>query len=283
VRRAEHCTSYSEDETHTLDQAEGLSMATVTSRDGTAIAFEIRGTGTPVILIDGAMCYRGLGPMESIADQLQSDHTVVLYDRRGRGASGNTLPFAPEREVEDVAALTEHLGGPVRLFGMSSGGALAISAAAALGDAVSHLAVYEVPFMPAPALHAAQAYSEELTAALTNGDRDSAVAAFLRRVGTPDQAIDHLRTSPGWPAMTAIAPTLRYDDLLVGGETPAGEIRSLEIPVLALAGGDSPDFLRYGSATVGALAPHGRFEVLDGVGHDVPAELLAPQLRAFFG
>jgi pimeloyl-ACP methyl ester carboxylesterase len=258
-------------------------MPTVTSSDGTAIAFETRGSGSPVILIDGAMCYRGFGPMGAFAEQLQSEHTVVLYDRRGRGESGNTPPFAPAREVDDVAALVAGVGGPVGLFGMSSGGALALSAAAALGDAVSHVAVYEVPFMPAPASPAAQAYTEELTAALAAGNRDAAVAAFLRRVGTPEPAIAGIRQSPGWPAMTAIAPTLQYDDLLVGGDVPDGTVRSLDVPVLALAGGESPDFLRYGSATVGALAPRGRFEVLDGVGHDAPAERLAPHLRAFFG
>ncbi|MFC0681210.1 alpha/beta fold hydrolase [Lysobacter korlensis] len=255
----------------------------MTSRDGTAIAFETAGTGSPVILVDGAMCFRGFGPMRAIAEQLRSDHTVLLYDRRGRGESGDTPPYALAREVEDVAALVARVGGPVQIFGMSSGGAVALHTATALGNSVSHVAVFDVPFMPAPALPAAAAYTEELTTALATDDRDAAVAAFLRRVGTPEPAIKHIRTSAGWPAMTAIAPTLRYDDLLVGGGVPASLAGSLDVPVLGLAGGESPGFLRHGSERIAALAPRGRFELIEGVGHDVPAERLAPRLHAFFG
>lgn len=258
-------------------------MATVTSRDGTTIAYETRGAGSPVILVDGAMCYRGFGPMTLIAEQLLPGHTVVLYDRRGRGGSTDTPPYSVEREVEDIAALVTQVGGPVRLFGMSSGGALALHGAAALGDSVSHVAVYEVPFMPLSARPATQAYTEALAAALAGHDRQAAVVAFLRRVGTPEPAIDGIRESPGWPAMMAIAPTLGYDDQLVGGDVPAVLLGSLNVPVLALAGGASPDFLRYGSETVASLARSGRFEVIDGVGHDAPAARLAPPLRAFFG
>lgn len=258
-------------------------MPTATSTDGTPIAFETTGRGPTVVLIDGAMCFRAFGPMRGIADQLRGAHTVVLYDRRGRGESGDTQPFAVEREVDDLAAIVASVGEPVRLFGMSSGGALAIHAAAALGDAVSHLAVYEVPYAPEPGLPAARAYTAELTQALAAGDREAAVSAFLRRVGTPEPALEHIRNSPGWPAMLAIAPTLGYDDAaMTGGAVPAGIVASLGMPVLALAGGASPDFLRFGVATVADLAPRGRLGVVEDAGHDVPADRLAARLLPFF-
>ena len=108
-------------------------MTTLTSADGTRIAYDIVGHGPAVILIDGAMCFRGGGPMRPIAEALSGQLTVVLYDRRGRGESGDTLPFAVEREIEDIAALIDAAGGQAALFGISSGGALALRAAAALG------------------------------------------------------------------------------------------------------------------------------------------------------
>ncbi|MDQ4137543.1 MAG: alpha/beta hydrolase [Actinomycetota bacterium] len=258
-------------------------MSTVTSADGTTIAFETRGSGPTVVLVDGAMCFRRSGPMPAIADQLESAHTVVLYDRRGRGESGDAAPYDLEREVEDLAALVGMLGGPVRLFGMSSGGALVLRAAAALSDSVSKVALYEVPYSPDGALPAAAAYTADLTTALASDDRDGAVTAFLRRVGTPDPAIERIRTSPGWSAMTAIAPTLGYDDALMsGGVVPADLVSSLVVPVLCLAGGASPDFLRYGAATVADLAPKGRFELVEAAGHDVPVDRLAAHLLPFF-
>ena len=251
---------------------------TVRSADGTAIAYEARGAGPVVVLVDGAMCFRDSGPMRGIADAIGDRLRVVLYDRRGRGASGDTAPYAVEREIEDLAAIIDAVGGPVALFGMSSGGALALRAAASL-DSVARVAVYEPPYMPEPAVAGAQAYTAELAEALGRGDRGAAVEAFLGRVGLPPQAVAGMRHSPGWPGMEALAPTLAYDDTAMGdSRVPTFEREDAE--VLALAGGASPDFLQYGARAV-AEATGGRFELLDGQTHDIAPDAAATALIPF--
>lgn len=258
-------------------------MSTVTSADGTTIAYEIAGDGPAVLLIDGAMSFRESGPMRPIADRLAASVTVVLYDRRGRGQSGDTLPFALEREIEDIDALVSAAGGRAALFGLSSGGALALEAAVALGpDRVERLAVYEPPFLPNDALAPAAEYTRELGDALATGDREHAVELFLRRVGVPDAGIEGMRNSPAWAPAVALAPTLAYDDAALGDSTvPFDLAAALRVPVLALAGGESPEFLRYGSESLADAVPDGRFGVLDGQRHDVSADAIAPVLAGF--
>ncbi|WP_348787420.1 alpha/beta fold hydrolase [Leifsonia sp. NPDC080035] len=260
-------------------------MAALTSPDGTVIDYEIAGPddAPAVVLVDGAMCFRDSGPMRSIADALAPELRVVLYDRRGRGASTDTVPFSVHREVEDIAALVDAVGGRAAVFGMSSGGALALAAASELGQGrVTKVAVYEPPFMPEPAIPAAAAYTEELTATLAAGDRERAVEFFLRRVGVPDAGIEGMRGSPTWAATVALAPTLAYDDAALGdSRVPAELLRDLPVPVLALAGGASPEFLRFGAERVAEEARDGRYAVVDGQTHDVGAAPLAAHLLAF--
>jgi pimeloyl-ACP methyl ester carboxylesterase len=251
---------------------------TVRSADGTSIAYEVQGTGPTLVLVDGAMCFRDSGPMRGVADAIGGALRVVLYDRRGRGASGDTAPYAVEREIEDLGAVVAAVGGPVALFGMSSGGALALRAAAAL-EAVTRVAVYEPPYMPEPALAGARAYTEALTDALARGDRAAAVEAFLRRVGTPPEAIAGIRRSPGWPFMEALAPTLGYDDAVMG-DSRVPDLDGLHAEVLALAGSASPGFLQYGARAV-AAATGGRFETLAGETHDLAPAAAAAALIPF--
>ena len=251
---------------------------TVQSADGTVIAYEVHGEGPVLVLIDGAMCFRDSGPMRGIADAIGDRLRVVLYDRRGRGASGDTAPYAVEREIEDLAAIIDAVGAPAALFGMSSGGALALRAAAAL-DAVTRVALYEPPYMPEPALAGARAYTAELRDALDRGDRGAAVEAFLRRVGMPEQAVAGIRHSPAWTGMTALAPTLAYDDLAMG-DSRVPQLDTGHTAVLALAGGASPGFLQYGAHAV-AEATGGRLEVLDGQTHDIAPGPAAAALIAF--
>lgn len=261
-------------------------MSTLASADGTTIAYEIDGTGPAVILVDGALCFRDAGPMRPIAAALRERLTVVLYDRRGRGESDDRLadPAARAdsvvREIEDIAALVDAAGGSAALFGMSSGGALALAAAAALGpDRVPRAAVYEPPYLPDPMLSSAAAYTSELSAALAAGDRAGAVELFLRRVGVPDAGIEGMRRSPGWEGTLALAPTLAYDDAAMGdSRIPDGLLQAIIVPVLALAGEQSPGFLRFGAEGVAASAQDGAFVVVAGQTHDVSGEALSPHL-----
>ena len=258
-------------------------MPHVTSRDGTKIAYEKAGNGPPLLLVNGAFAFRGFYGEQELAKKLSPDFTVLFYDRRGRGESGDSRPYRVEREIEDIAALIDAAGGRAALFAISSGGALALRAAEALGPArVSALAVYEVPFMPRGALTGAAGYTAALGAALAAGRADEAVAAFLRRVGTPDTGIAAIRQSPGWPGMVALAPTLAYDDAAMGDSTvPLDLVTGLSIPTLTLAGGASPEFLSYGARTVADVVSGARLEVVEGQDHDVKAAAIAPHLLRF--
>ena len=258
-------------------------MPTVISADGTSIAYETAGSGPALVLIDGALCFRDGGPMRGIADRLSEDVTVVLYDRRGRGASTDTVPYSVAREVEDIDALIAATGGSAALFGLSSGGALAITAAVALGQhRVPRLAVYEPPYFTDDATAAAADYTRALAEALAAGDRDKAVALFLRRVGVPDTVMEGMRSSPGWAATIAIAPTLAYDDAALGdSRVPLALLAALRAPLLALAGGQSPAFLRYGAEQLAEHAPEGRFALVDGQTHDIAPAPLASHLVSF--
>lgn len=264
-------------------------MSTLTSSDGSSIAYEPVGEGPAVILVDGALCYRDAGPMRPIAETLRGSATAVLYDRRGRGASTDELADpaaradAVAREIDDLSALIDAAGGSATLFGMSSGGALALAAAVALGPGrVPGVAVYEPPYLPDPLLPSAQAYTRDLLASLADNDRAGAVALFLRRVGVPEAGIEGMKHSPSWDATLALAPTLAYDDAAMGdSRVPDDLLQALTVPVLALAGEQTPDFLRVGAEGVAAGAQTGTFEIVAGQTHDVSADALAPHLLRF--
>lgn len=254
-------------------------MPTVRSRDGTTIAFDSLGTGPALILIDGATCYRDAGPMRPLAALLADSFTVYVYDRRGRGASTDTLPFAVDREIDDIAALIDVAGGRSALFGMSSGGALAIAAAARLGASVSELAVYEVP-VSIDLDPAVTAYSRNLAEALAAGRRGDAMALFLARVGMPDEQIAGMRHAPMWAGFEAIAPTLAYDDAVLGdGLLPYDRIEAIQAPAVVLSGELALEFIRESARALATALPHGHHVELPGQSHDVDLAVLATALH----
>lgn len=265
-----------------------ISQNTVTSRDGTRIAYERAGRGPAVILVDGAMCHRAMGPNPALARELAATHTVYTYDRRGRGGSGDTPPYAPEREVEDIAALAEAAGEPVFLYGISSGAALALAAAGS-GLPVRAVAVYEPPFVvddtrpPIPA-----DYRERLESLLAEGKPGAAVRYFMRAgVGLPAVVVAMMRLMPAWSKMLATAPTLPYDAAFVarfgrGEPLPRGEWDTVTVPALVVDGGKSPAWIRNGTRNLAEVLPGARYRTLDGQTHQVKAEALAPVLRDFF-
>jgi len=252
-------------------------MQTVTSADGTAIAFTRAGTGPALVLVDGAMCYRGMGPMGDLAERLTDHFTVYTYDRRGRGESGDTLPFAVEREIEDLEALVAYAGGSAYGYAMSSGAALSMRAAAA-GVPWRRLALYEPPFTGPK-----QDYTRELAELLAAGRRGDAVALFMTVVGTPPQAIAGMRGAPVWPIFEAIAPTLAYDDAALGdGSVPRDESAMVKVPTIVIDGGDSPSTLRDAAAAVAEAIPDAQRQTLAGQTHHVSPDALAPVLIDFF-
>ena len=142
-------------------------MLLAESADGTKIAYDRQGSGPPLIVVDGALCTRSANSKPDLAARLAPAFTVYSYDRRGRGDSGDTKPYAVEREIEDIAALIERAGGPACLYGHSSGASLALEAAAELGDRVAGLAMYDAPYNDDPEARLAWGrYIEQLTEAL---------------------------------------------------------------------------------------------------------------------
>ncbi|GGJ47202.1 alpha/beta fold hydrolase [Streptomyces brasiliensis] len=254
----------------------------ITSRDGTPLAYEIRGRGPAVVLVSGAMSTGAT--MAPLASRLASGFTVVVYDRRGRGSSGDTQPYAVVREVEDLAALIEAVGGDAALYGISSGGALVLEAAAS-GLPVRQVAVYETPFADHSGDGAKERaeYTERLTEALGAERRGDAVELFLRLTGMAEEMILGARNSPMWAAMEAIAPSLAYDDaVMAGGLVPRERIASIGVPVLAVAGGASPTWLQAAVEDVADAAPKGMYLTLEGQTHMVDPDVLAPVLAEFF-
>ena len=259
----------------------GMDKKTV-SRDGTELAYESTGRGPAVILVSGAMSTGGT--MTPLAGLLADRFTAVRYDRRGRGESGDTAPYAVEREVEDLAALIDAVGGEAALYGVSSGGALALEAAAA-GLPVSRVAVYETPFaLDDEAARGRAEYTANLTEALAQDRRGDAVELFLRLTGLAEEMIQGARRSPMWAGMEAVAPTLAYDDAVMGdGRPPRERLASVRVPVLAVAGEAGPPWLRDAVRTVADAVPDGAYRTLEGQTHMVDPAVLAPVLAEFFG
>jgi len=251
------------------------------SRDGTAIAYESIGEGPAVVLVGGAMTTGDA--LLPLAAQLAARYTAVPYDRRGRGASGDQAPFAVAREVEDLAALIDAVGGSAALYGHSSGGALVLEAAAS-GLPVTRVALYEPPFaLDEGGAKERAEYTERLTELLAEGRDGDAVELFMALTGAPPEMIAGARRSPMWSGMEAIAPTLAYDDAAMGdGLVPRERLASLSVPLLAIAGGASPEWMHQAARTVADTAPNGTYRLLDGQTHMVDPTALAPLLAEFF-
>ncbi len=260
---------------------------TVISADGTAIAYTRTGQGPAVVLVDGAMCFRGMGPAGPRARQLADRFTVYTYDRRGRGESGDTAPYTVEREVEDLDALIKEAGGDVYLYGISSGAVLACDAAARLGG-IRKLAVYEPPFIvdgthePRP-----DDYLDKMDAMIAQGRRGDAVATFMRTVGMPRFLVGLFRLMPNWPKLKRVAHTLPYD-FRVLGDTGAGRPLNADrwagaqLPALVMDGGRSPQYMRNAAKALAGALPQAGYRTLPGQTHLLKPEAVAPVLKEWF-
>jgi pimeloyl-ACP methyl ester carboxylesterase len=240
-------------------------MSTVTSRDGTSIAVGQTGDGPALVLVDGALCHSRFGPMPALTEHLAPHFTVHAYDRRGRGESGDTPPYAVEREVEDLAAVIEATGGPARVFGLSSGAALALEAAAS-GLPIAKLALYEPPFAVEPEdPEESRAYNERLAELIAEGRNGDAVAHFLGSAGVPPEALEEMRAQPSWPSFEAVAPTLLYDHAVLGdGAVPAARAAAVTAPTLVANGADSPPFFQDAARATAAAIPGAEHRALEG-------------------
>jgi pimeloyl-ACP methyl ester carboxylesterase len=261
-------------------------METVTSSDGATIAFDRLGDGPPVIVVGGQLCDRAL--TRPTAEELAKRFTAFNYDRRGRGDSGDTAPYAIEREVEDIGALIAEAGRTASVYAHSSGAALALRAAAA-GLPIPKLVLHEPPYNPEGdeyRQHAARKEAEHIRTLLAEDRRGEAVEYFWRSIGMPQEMVDEMRLTPRWAELEAMAPTMAYDsevmdDISRGGTVPTDLAGRVRTKTLVLVGGASPEWMIDVARQVAEAMPHGRYRVLEGQEHVVPPEILVPVLVEF--
>jgi pimeloyl-ACP methyl ester carboxylesterase len=265
----------------------GTGDGVVTSKDGTRIAFSRIGDGPPLILVDGALCSRVFGPMPKLAPLLADTFSVVTYDRRGRGESGDTAPYAIEREVEDLEALVDAAGGSAYLYGASSGAHLSLEAAKRI-PAITKLAMYEPPWIvddsrsPVP-----EDYLPTLHRLIADDRRGDAVKLFMGLVEAPSLMIALMPFMPMWGKLKAVAHTLAYDGLILkehqtGTPLTREEWASVATPTLVMVGGKSPAWMQHATEALAGVLPDARLQTLDGQTHMVKPKPLVPVLAEFF-
>jgi pimeloyl-ACP methyl ester carboxylesterase len=257
-------------------------MKTTLSKDGTSLAYDVYGSGPALVFITGATCFRSFEPVLHDALVFAQAFTVYNYDRRGRGDSGNTLPYSMEREIEDIEAIIEAAGGSACLYGHSSGAILALEAAMRLGDKVNKAVLYD----PAYAHDEADQLEfkgliQGLNQLLEGGKYDEAISLFLEGIGIPKEVIAGMQHSPQWAIMTALAPTLAYDTLLASDLPPLERASSLTTPIRIIVGEQSPvSMLEVGNQLSRAI-PNAKNTILEGQDHMPDPELLLPLLTSF--
>lgn len=251
----------------------------VESADGTSIAFDRRGAGPAVIIVGGAMMSR-TSP-EKTVNLLSESFEVFTYDRRGRGDSGDADSYAVAREIEDLQAIIAAAGGSACVFGMSSGGFIALQTAAQ-DEGVAKVAVYEPPYLTGDGPLSASDYQAQVNAAVAEGHPDHAVELFLRQVsgGWFDESI---KSTPWWPGMVALGPSLRYDAALTGdGSVPTTMLGEIRVPVLAAFGGASDAWAKASADAIASAVPDCTVLELEGQDHRVDEAVLSASLREFF-
>ncbi|MEJ3656670.1 alpha/beta hydrolase [Actinomycetes bacterium KLBMP 9759] len=263
-------------------------MGTVTSADGTSIRFDVIGAGRPLIVVDGATGHRAVANWNvELGEQLADEFRTYTYDRRGRGESGDTAPYAMQREIEDLAALIEEAGGSAMVLGISSGGVLSLDAATA-GLPISRLALFEPPFVvddtrpPLPA-----DYVERLDALVAEGRRGDAVELFMTAAAmVPQEFVAGMRQSPFWAGLEEIAHTIAYDGRFMGttmsgAPLPTDRWAGLTVPTLVMHGDRTAPSLMSGPRALAELLPTATLRVVDGADHSFEAKSLAQALREF--
>ncbi len=264
-------------------------MYQVASKDGTSIAYDRSGEGPAVILVGGGIVDRSENA--PLVPVLATHFTVYNYDRRGRGDSSDTTPYALEREFEDIAVLIDEAGGTAHLYGVSSGAALALEAAAA-GLPIAKVAAYEVPYSVSEGARERHLeYTEKVQSLLADGRRDDAMRLFMRLAGAPEEAIAQAHNSPMWAGSIAVAHTLAYDAVCLGDGTPPTErLATIKQPVLVATGGSTDatmaglgaGFFDAAADAVTAAIPGAERAIIPNQGHIADPEAVAPVITRFF-
>lgn len=256
-------------------------MDYVTSKDGTRIAFDLLGDGPPVVLVSGGSVDRSSNA--ALAELLAGEFAVYNYDRRGRGPSGDTPPYAVQREIEDLDAVLWAAGGSACVYGSSSGAALVLEAVAC-GLRIDKLALWEPPYILDPAHRPPPDTAKTYTDLVAAGRRGEAVEFFMAKVvGMPPEFVAESRSRPWWEATEALAHTLAYDATIMGDYSlPAERAALVEAPTLVITGGASFPFAHQTAQALANALPNGQTQMIEGQAHDIAADAIAPVLGHFF-
>ena len=262
-------------------------MPTVTSRDGTIIDFDRKGAGPVLVLVAGALQHRAMDEnTPQMADDLAQSFTVINYDRRGRGSSSDTAPYATQREIEDIEALINAHGGTAGVFGMSSGAVLALEATAALPHKISAALLYEPPIDPTDSPAEYQKRHADMAALAKTGDRDAMLTSFIAYTGMPAEALAEFKQSPVWRTFLSVAPTLEYDYRVLADarDSDGAPARwgKIAVPVMVVNGDASFPFMEAAADWVAAAVPGAQRRVMAGQSHEYDPKALGPVLRDFF-
>lgn len=255
-------------------------MHTVRSADGTALRVDRFGSGPALVLVEGAL--NDLKTTMPVGALLADRFTVSAYDRRGRGGSGDTAPYAVQGEIEDLAAVVADAGGSAAVFANCSGGALALAAAAA-GVPVTAMVLYEPPYLTGGLHEVPPGYTDQLDALLVAGRRGDAVELFMRRlVLLPDEHVTMVQGSPMWPTLEALAPTLAYDNAVMGDYAlPLDRLAGVRVPTLVVDGDQSADWARHSVKHLVEALPRGSGHTLLGHSHLLVPHAVAPVIAGF--
>lgn len=257
-------------------------MYSTTSTDGTTIAYDVYGTGPPLIFVTGASCFRSFRPIVSDSKAFAKEFTVYTYDRRGRGDSGNTLPWSVDREVDDINALIDAAGGTAYVYGHSSGAVLALEAALRLGNKVHKVVLHDASYVHDQTEKAAYSQlSQQIHQLLRKGENAAAMKRFLLGIGMPKAFVLLLPLFPGWKTMVALAPTLAYDIALTSDVPPRKRATQVAVPTHIIVGQKSPASLHAVADQLATAIPGAQVSTLAGQDHMASAKVVLPVLVDF--
>lgn len=258
-------------------------MLTTTSKDGTRLAYDVSGKGPALINITGASCFRNFMPVKDDVKVFAKNFTVYNYDRRGRGDSGDIQPYSLEREVDDIEAIIDAAGGKANLFGHSSGAVLALNAAKRLPHKIGKVVIYDAAYVSdEEEKKSYNQLADQVEKLLAKGDNKKAMRTFLSGIGMPKFFVWLLPVFPGWATMVKLAPTLIYDIGMTRDFAPLDEFRSIQAPILILAGEKSPAGMTLVANQLAQAIPHAKFECVTKQDHMVSAKVLLPKFVEFF-
>jgi len=259
-------------------------MATITSQDGTRIAYSRSGSGPPLVLVHGTTADRTR--WARLLPELEPHFTVYAIDRRGRGGSGDAAEYDIAREFEDVAAVIEAIGEPVFLLGHSYGAICSLEASL-LTDKVRRLILYEPPIPIGEPVYPS-GVPDQIQALVEAGDREAALEVFFREVvRMPEREFEVYRMLPAWKARITLAPTIPRELVIEKSYSFRPErFARFSIPTLLLLGGESPSVFRQVVDMLGAALPTSRITVMPGQQHvamDTAPELFLREVLGFLG